>query len=460
MKQDLRMPPAAAITAFIIFMIVFAFFLIRRNIKRRKAQLLAVRTECERAAKEEKTIFLSHMSHELQTRIHSILDMNEMAFRISDDKEVKVCSADIRNTGEMLLEFVNNALDLAKIENGEIGINSTEYELAVMLNDIVTAVTGRAETKGLSLKLDFDRNIPKILYGDEFRIRQVIMILLNNAVMAAKTGSVSFELGYEQLTEENESILLQVKVKYTGIGFTEEDLQKLFSKDAVYGEIQNRSAEGTGFETNVGMSAAMNLLKMMGSELEADSNYEKGSCFGFCIKQQVIVWEPLGDYEESFREKPKKKRKEKAGFTAPKARILAVDDNLMNLVVIGSLIKPTGSMLDTVDSGDEAIKLSGQEKYDLIFLDHLMPGKDGIETLREIRQNPQNPNQKTPVVCLTANAVSAAKEKYLTAGFDDHLAKPVNSKKMETMMLKYLPEDKVILNTDREEDTRPVDLTE
>ncbi len=190
-----------------------------------------------------------------------------------------------------------------------------------------------------------------------------------------------------------------------------------------------------------------------GTECEREADEEKTEPFSDISHEPG---EPAGEYEASLKEEPKKKRKEKAGFTAPGARILAVDDNPMNLVVIRTLIQPIGSMLDTADSGIEALKLCEQEKYDIIFLDHLMPAMDGIDTLRKIRRNDRNPNHDTPVVCLTANAVSASKEKYLEAGFDDHLAKPVNSAKMESMILKHLPADKVILNTDQEEDVQTV----
>ncbi|MBR4513712.1 MAG: response regulator [Lachnospiraceae bacterium] len=434
-----------SITIFMVVVIVFvvAISMFISDKRRRISRDLEIETERATAASDAKSEFLSNMSHEIRTPINAILGMNEMVLRVSDDSEVQEYSENIKNAGKTLLGIVNDILDFSKIEAGKMEIIPEEYELASMLNDLVTMIDIRVESKGLVLKLDFDKDTPEALYGDEGRIKQIITNLLTNAVKYTQKGSVTFKVGYEKIADEEDYILLNVFVEDTGSGIKKEDMDKLFLKFERIDEDRNRNIEGTG----LGMSITMNLLKMMGSNLVVDSVYGKGSSFGFQLKQRVVRWEPLGDYVATYRDNIAKKTHYQEKFTAPEARVLVVDDNKMNLVVFSSLLKQTEVKIDTAESGDEGIRLSGQKKYDLIFLDHMMPGKDGIVTLREIRRDESNPNVATPVVCLTANAISGAKDKYIEAGFNEYLSKPIDTVKLEQMMVDYLPADKVILKT-------------
>lgn len=390
-------------------------------------------------ANRAKSDFLANMSHEIRTPINAILGMNEMILRESDDPTILTYSENVKGAGNSLLGLVNDILDFSKIEAGKMEIIPVDYDLSSMIKDLINMIHNRVEDKGLILETDFDGDIPKHLNGDEIRIKQAISNLLTNAVKYTEKGSISFNIGFNRVDDDDSSIMLTVSIRDTGIGIKEEDLQKLFTQFERIEESRNRNIEGTG----LGMNITKSLLQMMGSDLLVESTYGKGSCFGFSIKQKVISWEPLGDYEESYREHLAEKDKYHEKFRAPDALVLVVDDNPMNLMVFKSLVKQTGVRIDTANSGDEGITLCSENKYDMIFLDHMMPEKDGIETLHEIKEDKDDKNNTTPAVCLTANAISGAREQYISAGFDDYLTKPIEPDRLEEMMLKYLPPEMI-----------------
>lgn len=394
------------------------------------------------SANEAKSKFLANMSHEIRTPINAVLGMDEMILRECDDKEILTYAENIKVAGGTLLGLINDILDFSKIEAGKIEIIPVDYDLSSVINDLVNMVATRADEKGLELRLDIDSNTPKFLNGDEIRIKQVITNILTNAVKYTEKGSVTFRIGYERAEKESDCVRLKVSVKDTGIGIKEEDLKKLFSEFERIEEERNRNIEGTG----LGMSITRRLLEMMDSSLQVDSVYGEGSNFHFEIKQKVIRWDAVGDYEASYREHISKHKKYKESFTAPDAHILVVDDNPMNLVVFQSLIKQTQIKIDCAENADQGIRLSHDAIYDVIFLDHLMPGKDGIETLHQIKSEPSNPNMHTPYICLTANAVSGAREQYLAEGFDDYLTKPIDPERLEEMLVRLLPDEKVVKN--------------
>ncbi len=391
------------------------------------------------AASEAKSSFLSNMSHEIRTPINAVLGMNEMILRESEDQNVLAYAESIRTAGNTLLGIVNDILDFSKIEAGKMEIIPVDYDLSSVINDLVNMVQTRADDKGLILKLDFDRDTPKLLHGDEVRIKQVITNILTNAVKYTEKGSVTFSLGYERLQGGGNDVALKVSVSDTGIGIKPEDMEKLFSEFERIEEKRNRNIEGTG----LGMNITQRLLEMMDSRLEVESVYGEGSTFSFRLTQRVVKWEPLGDYEESYRATLSQRKKSEAKFSAPDAVVLVVDDTPMNLVVFKSLLKRTAVQIDTAASGDEGLALAYDKKYDMIFLDHMMPEKDGIETLHELRAREKDPNRETPTVCLTANAISGAREKYLAEGFDDYLTKPIDSTRLEEMLMQYLPKEKL-----------------
>ena len=391
------------------------------------------------AASEAKSSFLSNMSHEIRTPINAILGMNEIILRECNDAAITSYAESIKTAGSTLLGIINDILDFSKIEAGKIEIIPVDYDLSSLINDLVNMIQSKADSKGLTLSLDFDKDLPKILHGDEIRIKQVITNILTNAVKYTDKGIVTFAIGFKRVADEPDSVILLVTVKDTGIGIKPEDMKKLFAEFERIDEERNRNVEGTG----LGMAITKNLLSLMKSSLRVESIYGLGSKFSFELKQTVIKWEPLGDYEASYKAGLTGRTKYAEKFTAPTAQVLMVDDNPMNLMVFKNLLKQTKIKIDTAINGDEGLILTNSTKYDVIFLDHMMPDKDGIETLQELRAQKNNPNRQTITVCLTANAISGAREQYIAAGFDNYLTKPINPDKLEEMLLDYLPTEKV-----------------
>lgn len=396
------------------------------------------------AESEAKTAFLSNMSHEIRTPINAVLGMNEMILRECKDEDILEYATGIQTAGDTLLGLVNDVLDFSKIEADKMEIVPVEYELSSVLNDLVSMVQNRADNKGLRLVLNIDKTIPNLLFGDEIRIKQIITNILTNAVKYTEKGSVTFDLKYSRVTDEADYINLEVKISDTGIGIKEEDIDKLFGQFDRIEQERNRNIEGTG----LGMAITQRLLNLMDSSLEVESEYGKGSTFGFSLKQKVVSDEPVGDYSEAFRKHALSRETYHERFDAPDAHVLVVDDTPMNLVVVKSLLKKTKMQIDTADNGFECLKKSREQKYDIIFLDHMMPDKDGIQTLAEMRESEEDQNKSTPVICLTANAVSGARETYLKAGFDNYLTKPIDSNKLEELILEYLPEEKILPPSD------------
>ena len=398
---------------------------------------LAIAAEVANQANEAKSLFLSTMSHDIRTPMNAIIGMNEMILRDSNDKDILMYAESIRTAGNTLLGIINDILDFSKIETGKMNIIEVDYNFVSLLNDLVNMVQRKAEDKGLKFELQVDKNIPSMMHGDEIRIKQVITNILSNAVKYTKKGSILFSISYSKCENDKDSVILHVSVKDTGIGIKKEDLNKLFVAFERIDELKNRNIEGTG----LGMAIAQNFLKMMGSTVQVESVYGEGSNFYFDLKQKVIKWEPVGEFESAYKHFVGEREAYTVSFVAPRARILVVDDSEVNLKVFVSLLKRTKMQIETADSGEAGIELFKKKYYDLIFLDHMMPEKDGIETLKEMKACADTPNQKTPVICLTANAISGMREMYIEAGFDDYLTKPIDTVKLENMLLEYLPEN-------------------
>ncbi len=404
-------------------------------------------------ANNAKSSFLSHMSHEIRTPINAILGMDEMILRESSESEILDYAEDIRSAGNNLLGIVNDVLDFSKIEAGRMNIIPVEYELASVVNDLYNVVSIRSRSKGLGMELAIDPTIPAFLFGDETRLKQIITNLLTNAVKYTEKGTVTLTIKKlsENAPEDRESlslscpgeqypdhfVRLSVSVKDTGIGIKEEDMKKLFQSYERLEEKRNRTVEGTG----LGLPITSELLSLMGSRLFVTSTYGEGSLFGFELVQGVVRDEPVGDL--SSRLKKTNHTPYRVRFTAQDARILVVDDTKVNLDVIRNLLKKTGITVDTALSGEEALKLVAKNAYDVIFLDHLMPGMDGPETLKRMRAMENSPSAHAPAISLTANALSGARDEYLKAGFKDYLSKPVNSTKLEEMLFSCLPPEKI-----------------
>lgn len=415
-------------TGYLFYVAVIGYADVRELVKRNREREQAI------YANQAKSTFLANMSHEIRTPINGILGMDELIIRECQDKELKEYAYQIQDSGQILLSLVNDILDFSKIESGKMEIIPVEYRMCTMLNDLINMIKVRAEKKNLNLQLKIQETIPDGLYGDEVRIRQVITNLLTNAVKYTSKGQITLEMSGEYVGRDE--IELQVRVEDTGKGIREEDKQKLFTAFERLEEKENRNIEGTG----LGLALSQRILHNMGSKLEFESVYGKGSVFFFTIRQGVKDITPVGDFQKKYKQSLDKRKAYQASFTAPQARILAVDDNNVNLTVLTGLLRSTQMQIDTALSGAQCLKMVQEKSYDLILLDHLMPEMDGIEVLQKMREM----GLQLPVIALTANAISGAKENYLQAGFQDYLSKPLNAKELEDMVRKYLPEELII----------------
>lgn len=329
---------------------------------------LMVAADAANQANKAKSYFLSTMSHDIRTPMNAIIGMNEMILRDSRDEQVLMYAENIRIAGNTLLEIINDILDFSKIEAGKMEIIEVDYNFVSLLNDLVNMVQRRAEEKGLKFELDVDRNIPRILHGDEIRIKQVITNILSNAVKYTREGSVVFAISCSKCEGSKDHIILHVSVRDTGIGIKKEDIDKLFASFERIEEKKNRNIEGTG----LGMTIAQSFLNMMGSKITVESEYGKGSVFSFDLRQEVVKWEPLGEFDAAFKRFLSERKKYRVQFLAPKARILVVDDVEVNLKVFVNLLSQTKMQIETAQSGDACLALFKQNHYDMIFLDHMM----------------------------------------------------------------------------------------
>lgn len=407
-------------------------------------------------ASEAKGKFLANMSHEIRTPINAVLGMDEMILRECGDPQIKEYAMDIQTAGQTLLSLINDILDLSKIESGKLEILPEEYDFSSLIHDIMNMVGMKAKAKDLELRLSIDKDLPSRLRGDDVRLRQVLVNLMNNAVKYTEKGSVTLTVSGRAdamgaaapisggnppppQNQHEETVCLTFQVADTGIGIKEEDLSKLFAEFERIEEQRNRNIEGTG----LGMSITTQLLELMGSTLQVDSIYGEGSKFYFTLEQKIVDREPIGDLEERIRRQARDYAYSTL-FTAPEAQVLVVDDNAVNRKVFASLLKDTQVQIDQAAGGYECLEMTGRKKYDIIFLDHMMPDMDGIETLHRLRQQKDSPCVSAPVVALTANAVTGAREMYLEEGFTTFLSKPINPEKLEKLLLRHLPEDKIL----------------
>ena len=403
------------------------------------------------SASEAKSSFLANMSHEIRTPINAVLGMDEMILRECKDRQILEYANDIDSAGHQLLSLVNDILDFSKIESGKMELHPVEYEMFSIMNDCYNMIYMRAKRKDLKFAIENDPGIPAFLYGDEVRIRQIIMNLLTNAVKYTKDGSVTLKFDFENTDEDN--INLIISVKDTGIGISEDDQKYLFDSFKRIDEKTNRNIEGTG----LGLSITKKFTDMMGGTIGVDSVLYEGSTFTVTIPQKIADKGTVGHFDERLNKRGETSSSDsdstdssdkKDKFTAPHARILVVDDVKMNLNVVRLLLKNTGIQIDLASSGEECLNYTLLKRYDAILMDHMMPIMDGIEALHKVREQADGLNTETPVIALTANALVGAQEMYLSEGFVSYVSKPVKGIDLEECLLKVLPEDKIVRESD------------
>lgn len=398
---------------------------------RHRQRLIELRQEAD-YANNAKSQFLANMSHEIRTPINGILGMDSILIKECKDEHLLEYARDIQSASQTLLSIVNDILDISKIESGKMDILPVQYELFSVINDCYNMIFFKAQDKKLELELKIDPCIPSELFGDEVRIRQIINNLLSNAVKYTQEGTVTLAMDFQE--RESARIDLNILVKDTGIGIKKEDFEKLFESFQRLEERRNRTIEGTG----LGLNLTKRLIEMMGGTLTVESIYGEGSTFTARIPQEIRSSEQMGDFMERYQRRMVPAGQRKDSLTAPKARILVVDDVEMNLKVVKGLLRETKIQIDTAMSGKECLERIQKQSYDMIFLDHMMPEMDGIETLRQMRQTEGYADRAVPVIALTANAISGSKERYLNAGFHDYLSKPVREEALLGMLRKYL----------------------
>jgi CheY-like chemotaxis protein/iron only hydrogenase large subunit-like protein len=382
----------------------------------------------ERASKA-KSEFLAKMSHEIRTPMNAITGMAELALRENINPVAKEHVFTIKQASSNLLPIINDILDLSKIESGKMEIIPVEYQLSSLVNDVVSIIRMRILDTNVQFTVNIDSKIPNMLVGDEVRIRQIMLNILNNAVKFTKKGSISFAINGR--IETDETVVLTIDITDTGKGIKEEDVDKLFGDFVQVDTAANKGIEGTG----LGLAIAKNLVKAMGGDIGVSSEYKKGTSFTITLPQKIHSHEPIAELNlnENYETESNVVK-----FNAPSARILIVDDINTNLKVAEGLMSPYRMHIDLCQSGVEAIRAVKTNNYDLVFMDHMMPEMDGIEATELIRRF----NGSLPIIALTANAISGMKEMFLANGFNDFISKPINLIKLDAILGRWIPKEK------------------
>lgn len=383
------------------------------------------------AANMAKSSFLANMSHEIRTPINAILGMNEMILREEKDPAIRGYAGNIQASGNSLLSIVSDVLDISKIESGKLEIIPVDYEVNSLISDCCNMAAGRAKAKELELLVECADNVPMKLCGDETHIRQIIMNLLTNAVKYTEKGTVKLIVSG---SFNDGGFVLKVDVSDTGIGIAEENLPQLFTQFQRFDLQRNRNIEGTG----LGLSIVKRLCDLMSGTITARSVLGSGSTFTVELPQKVVDSTPCGGVNLNYSAGAEHEYHH--SFEAPEAKILAVDDLPVNLLVIANLLKETRIKIDTAGSGRECMDKCSQQKYDLILMDHMMPEMDGVQTFEKLHGDKSSPNFETPVIMLTANALAGMREQYMDVGFADYVSKPVRGAKLEEAIRRNLPE--------------------
>lgn len=411
------------ITLAILFIIIItALCIILIDLIKNKNMYMEKSMNDARRANKAKTNFLTNMSHEVRTPINAIIGMNELIIRESKEKDTLDCARDIDTAATTLVGLIDEMLDMAVIESGKLEIYPEEYNTEQFIYAVVHYATQRTILKQLAFESNISEDLPSKLYGDDKRILQVISNVVNNAVKYTNEGSVKITIdGYRR----NDEFVLQVAVADTGTGISQNNIDHIF--DAF--EMMDLDGDSNESEAGLGLAISNKLLHMMDSTMSVMSEVGKGSTFSFKISQKIVDDTPIGEFNYSPGNVISSKSSV-VNIFAPKAHILIVDDNEVNLKVLKGLLHPSAMQIEEAMSGEQAVKLCRDNHYDLIFLDHLMPGMDGIETMKYIREDIDSLNKLVPTVMLTANATSGAREQFLKEGFDDFLTKPVDTEKL------------------------------
>ncbi|MCH5258770.1 MAG: response regulator [Lachnospiraceae bacterium] len=452
---------AVTIRIFSVYLVQFLMIMLLKR-QERTQQIVEQKAQEAEAAAQAKEDFLANMSHEIRTPMNAITGMVELALRNDElPAQEKEYLYSIRAAGEELVSIIDDILDVTKIRSGTLEITEEEYEITSLVHDVVSTIQMMLEEKQVALLVDVNPDIPSRLRGDDVRIKQIMMNLLSNAAKYTERGTIHLTVESAPVSGESNMIDLKVSVTDTGIGIAEEQLKDLFTKFKQADSSRNRSKGGSG----LGLVISKRLIDLMRGTIFAKSVLGKGSEFTFTVRQEVIdarpciatdpqtVLKPSSEQEGrvTTRVNRRKKERQNTTFTAPDAKVLLVDDNKVNLKVAEGLLRPYRMHLDTADSGKLAIDMVQSQNYDLIFMDHMMPVMDGVETTRIIRGMNDDRFKTVPIVALSANAVRGARELFLEAGMNDFVPKPIEMRVMDRALRKWLPDDRIISNRNDDE---------
>lgn len=387
------------------------------------------------ASNEAKSVFLANMSHEIRTPMNAICGMTDMLLDENLSEQGREYAATIKTSGEGLLSIINDILDFSKIEAGKMPIIPEEYYFSSMIHDVMSMMEQRVKGKPVEVIARVSDSVPRKLYGDIGRVKQIIINIMGNATKFTHEGAVTLTVSWEQ--EGNDTGRMIVSVSDTGIGIREEDMDKLFRSFEQADMKKNRGIEGTG----LGLSISKLLVENMGGSIKVESEYGKGSTFSFDIRQKVVDAAPC---EYSKNKKVVEVKQFAIDFTAPEANVLVVDDNKVNLRVATGLLKKFGIVPDLVDNGPDSVDMIRRwSQYDLVFMDHMMPEVDGIEATKMIRAIGTPYTDQLPIVALSANAVKGMEDEFLVGGMDDFLPKPIDLEMLAAILKKWLPAERI-----------------
>ena len=398
-------------------------------------EILELKEEAEQA-NQAKSTFLANMSHEIRTPMYAVMGLSELILQQTEDKTIYNYANDIKGASEGLLHIINDILDFSKIEAGRYELVYEEYYTQSLLHDLLVIIGMVLKNKNLTFTTEFDEKLPYVMVGDQVRLRQVLVNLLNNAVKYTNEGGIHFSV--KVLRETTDEVELEIRVKDTGIGIKEEDLDKLFQKFMRLEGSKNLSVEGTG----LGLSIAVGLVRLMDGIIRVESEYGVGSEFIVNVMQKKVddrkIQKKNWNVEELLDEE---KRQE---FTAPGAQVLVVDDNGLNLEITKAMLEIYDLQISLADSGWKAVEMAKENEYDIIFMDYMMPEMDGIEAMKRIREEKNDAEKKLAIISLTADAIVGMREEMKKEGFSDYISKPMERAALEKILLTFLPEQKII----------------
>lgn len=415
---QLTNPSILIITAMETFVTILMYFTIE-NPDMKLINELNIAKDQAIKANNVKSEFLSSMSHEIRTPLNAIVGFSQALSEEDINDNAKDEVKDIMMASNSLLELVNGILDISKIESGKIEIVNTEYQFKNIYDELVILAKARMGDKPLDFRCHYDEDIPSVLYGDYTRVKQVILNILTNAVKYTREGYIDFSVSS---VRKDDICRLIISVEDSGIGIKQENIPKLFTKFERLDLEKNITIEGTG----LGLAITKKLVELMNGTIVVQSIYGKGSKFTIAIDQRVVHKEVVVE---------KREEKKVSEVHAEGRKVLIVDDNKINLKVASRLLENYKLDITTVESGALCIDKVNSDTYDLILMDDMMPNMSGVETLHKLKEID---GFTTPVVALTANAVTGMKEKYLNDGFDDYLAKPINRDELNNIVAKYL----------------------